>query len=55
MAEFPNPAIIEGAAPSDGQVAAYQASLNRWIAVTPAGAQGATGAQGAQGPQGAQG
>jgi hypothetical protein len=55
MAEFPNPPIITGPAPTDGQIAAYQASTNSWVAVNQSGAQGATGAQGAQGATGAQG
>ena len=34
MAEYPNPPVITGPAPTDGQVVAYQASTNTWIAVT---------------------
>jgi len=36
MAEFPNPPLITGPAPTDGQIAVYQASTNTWIAQTAA-------------------
>jgi hypothetical protein len=34
MAEFPNPPVVTGSAPTDGQVVIYQASSNTWVAAT---------------------
>lgn len=37
MAAYPNPPVITGAAPTDGQVAVYDAASNTWVAQTPTG------------------
>lgn len=34
MAPFPNPPVVTGTPPTDGQVVIYQASTNTWIAAT---------------------
>lgn len=52
MATFPNPPVITGTAPTDGQVPVYNAASNTWVAGNQIGATGVTGPTGGTGPTG---
>lgn len=52
MAQFPNPPVIVGTAPTDGQIPVYDATTNTWKAGNNSGPTGSTGPTGGTGPTG---